>query len=63
MVRQPLGVVWSILCRGAKKKAFNPLHNPKKSSTFAPTSFGGEVGLAFVRPSRLAAEANDFQKS
>ena len=60
MVRQPLGVVWSILCRGAKKKRSIPCTIQKKAVPLSQVPLVVSLGLRlFVR---LTIEKNDSPK-
>ena len=68
MVRQPLGVVWSILCRGAKKKRSIPCTIQKKAVPLSQVPLVVRLGLRlFVRPScrrskRLLKKDSVFMK-
>ena len=68
MVRQPLGVVWSILCRGAKKKRSIPCTIQKKAVPLPQLPLVARLGSrSFVRPScrrskRLLKKDSVFMK-
>ena len=68
MVRQPLGVVWSILCRGAKKKRSIPCTIQKKAVPLPQLPLVAKLGSrSFVRPScrrskRLLKKDSVFMK-
>lgn len=60
MVRQPLGVVWSLLCQGVEKKRSIPCTIQKKAVPLSQVPLVARLGSRlFVR---LAIEKNDSPK-